>query len=288
MGSNPIRATDPICVVVGIVGRHPRGAMLPSVKQGAFLAAAIILGSCAAPTATVSSSPIASASGVPATSACGPVAHEATGTVLFASDLSGRCKKNQLQPAELNFILGHIGPLPGQNFERVQGPDDYRLLLKPDHAVDVDAGGLARTSQYDSPPPADVQIEVDARAVAGSAGTLYGIMCRFNSRISTPTVDIPAKLYVFMVGSDGTYLVQYLAGGSTTLASGVAASVIRSGGNHVRAACIGRTLTLYVNGQKIVSVDHGELADGLSGVWARTLDTAGAEIVFRNFVVSQP
>jgi hypothetical protein len=249
------------------------------VKEGAFLAAAIILGSCAAPTATVPSSPIASASGVPAASACGPVAHEATGTVLFASDLSGRCKKNQLQPAEM-----FIGA--GANFERVQGPDDYRLLLKPDYPVD--AGGLARTSQYDSPPPADVQIEVDAQAVAGSAGALYGIMCRFNSPINTPTVNIPGKLYVFMVGSDGTYLVQYLAGGTTTLASGVAASVIRSGGNHVRAACIGRTLTLYVNGQKIVSVDHGELADGLSGVWARTLGTAGAEIVFRNFVVSKP
>ena len=70
-----------------------------------------------------------------------------------------------------------------------------------------------------------MQIEVDAQAVAGSAGTLYGIMCRFNSPINTPTVNIPGKLYVFMVGSDGTYLVQYLAGGSTTLASGVAAII---------------------------------------------------------------
>jgi len=170
----------------------------------------------------------------------------------------------------------------GANFERVQGPDDYRLQLKPGYPVD--AGGLTRTSQYDSTPPADVQIEVDAQAIGGSAGSLYGIMCRFNS----PKGGVPGKLYVFMVGSDGAYLVQYLAEGATTLASGIAAAVIRSGVNHVRAACIGKTLTMYVNGQKIVSVDNGELPNGLSGVWARSLDTAGAEIVFRNFVVTKP
>ena len=59
--------------------------------------------------------------------------------------------------------------------------------------------------------------------------------------------------------------------------------------NHIRADCIGDTLTLYVNGQQVSTVQDAAFTSGGDvGIFAGTYDTPGADIHFDNFVVTAP
>jgi hypothetical protein len=59
--------------------------------------------------------------------------------------------------------------------------------------------------------------------------------------------------------------------------------------NHIRADCIGETLTLYVNGQKVSTAqDVAFTGGGKVGVFAGTYDEPGTDIRFDNFIVTAP
>ena len=65
---------------------------------------------------------------------------------------------------------------------------------------------------------------------------------------------------------------------------------IQQGGaqNTIRADCVGSTLSLYVNGQKLDEVQDTEFASGDVGLIAGSFDTPGTDIHFDNFVVTKP
>jgi len=58
--------------------------------------------------------------------------------------------------------------------------------------------------------------------------------------------------------------------------------------NHLRADCIGNTLTLYVNFNEVASVQDSDFATGDVGVLAGAFAEAGVDVLFQNFVVIQP
>ena len=58
--------------------------------------------------------------------------------------------------------------------------------------------------------------------------------------------------------------------------------------NHVRADCIGNSLTLYVNGKKAASATDSTLTGGDVGLIAGTYSTPGTDILFDNFMVYKP
>ncbi|MFU8773836.1 MAG: hypothetical protein ACNA8H_15620, partial [Anaerolineales bacterium] len=58
--------------------------------------------------------------------------------------------------------------------------------------------------------------------------------------------------------------------------------------NLLRADCVGDTLTLYVNGEHLISVRDTEFSLGDVGLLAGTLDDPGLEISFSNFHVRKP
>jgi hypothetical protein len=59
--------------------------------------------------------------------------------------------------------------------------------------------------------------------------------------------------------------------------------------NHIRADCIGDTLTLYVNGTQVYLVTDSTFGSGgYAGLLARANGTSGVDILFSNFVVSKP
>ena len=58
--------------------------------------------------------------------------------------------------------------------------------------------------------------------------------------------------------------------------------------NHLRADCVGETLTLYVNGQPVGMAQDADLADGDVGLLAGTFGQRGADAVFDNFIVLKP
>ena len=58
--------------------------------------------------------------------------------------------------------------------------------------------------------------------------------------------------------------------------------------NHLRAECVGETLTLYVNGQLVAQVRDLDFPVGDVGLFAGTYGAPGTDIRFDNFVVREP
>jgi len=130
----------------------------------------------------------------------------------------------------------------------------------------------------------DVQIEVDATKVGGERNNRFGIICR--------AVD-PNNFYTFVISSDGYYGIGKIKGRDYSLVGLEAlqpseAIQLGSAVNHIRADCIGDTLTLYVNEKKLVEVKDSEFTSGDVGLIAGTYDTPGTDIRFDNFVVKKP
>lgn len=130
----------------------------------------------------------------------------------------------------------------------------------------------------------DVRIEVDVLKVGGERDNRFGIICR---------AVASDRFYTFVISSDGYYGIGKISGQEYRLIGMEAlqpSGAIRLGSalNHLRADCIGDTLTLYVNDQKLAEVRDGELASGDAGLIAGTYETPGTDIRFDNFVVYQP
>lgn len=130
---------------------------------------------------------------------------------------------------------------------------------------------------------ADVRLEVDAGKLAGPDENRIGLICRSNGK----------DYYFFLISSDGYYgvglfkddqvsmLGQSEMLNSTNINMGLAI-------NHLRADCVGDTLTFYVNGFEVAKVKDTSLTSGDFGILAGTFTTPGVDVVFDNFVALQP
>lgn len=130
----------------------------------------------------------------------------------------------------------------------------------------------------------DVRVEVDATKSSGPEDNSFGLVCRF--------VDND-NFYFFVVSSDGYQAIgKYQAGQFSYLSADKMQSTsnVKSGTatNHLRADCIGSTLTLYINGQQTSSVTDSSFSTGDVGVIVGTFDTPNVGILFDNFVVYKP
>jgi hypothetical protein len=201
---------------------------------------------------------------------CGTFASVTAANILFASDLTDRC------PGALE---GH----DDQERTASTGPRGYRVTVKG--GPDLDAGSGPDARQFSSPPSSDVRVEVDAEKIGGPDHNFFGIECRV-----TVQRNQLVGAYGLVVGSDGGYAIEKHGPGAarTTLTTGQAPDAIRAGANHVRADCVGTTLTLAVNGRQLAAVQDSEFNGNLAGVYVRSLDRAGAEIVFTNLVIAKP
>ena len=127
----------------------------------------------------------------------------------------------------------------------------------------------------------DVTIEVDATKSSEPAGT-YGVICRY--------VDSD-NYYVLQVTDTGSYAIYKLKGGQwEALAEFGQSAAIQTGAatNHLRADCVGDTLALYVNDEKVAEAQDSDFASGDVALMAGSYDTPGVEILFDDFVVRQP
>ena len=129
----------------------------------------------------------------------------------------------------------------------------------------------------------DVRIEVDTGKIGGPDENRIGVVCRF-------TGD---DYYFFLISSDGYYGMGVYTGGQAVLLGQSEMQQnpnIKTGlaVNHLRADCVGSTLTFYVNGVQVAQAQDTTLAKGDIGLLAGTFSTPGVDVVFDNFVVLQP
>jgi hypothetical protein len=130
----------------------------------------------------------------------------------------------------------------------------------------------------------DVRIEVDALKVGGERNNRYGIICRAASQ---------DNFYTLIISSDGYYGIGKIQGQDYSLigmeALQPSGAILKGAAlNHLRADCVGDTLTLYVNGEQLAQVRDSSFAAGDVGLIAGTYETAGTDIRFDNFIVYQP
>jgi hypothetical protein len=130
---------------------------------------------------------------------------------------------------------------------------------------------------------ADVRMEVDTGKLGGPDENRIGLICRFTGE----------DYYFFMITSDGFYGVGIYTGGQAVLlgqSEMQVSSNIKTGlaVNHLRADCAGDTLTFYVNGFQVTSVQDGTLKSGDVGLLAGTFAQPGVDVIFDNFVALKP
>jgi hypothetical protein len=128
----------------------------------------------------------------------------------------------------------------------------------------------------------DVRIEVDASKLAGPERNDTGVDCRNEDN---------NNFYYGVIGNDGNVkIAAWINGHEKTIVKKPTTGVVNSGSatNHIRFDCIGNTLTLYVNGQQVLAATDSSLSGGDLGLFARTYETSGLDILFKNLVVYKP
>jgi hypothetical protein len=127
-------------------------------------------------------------------------------------------------------------------------------------------------------------INVDAEKISGSENNLFGIICRYMDA---------NNFYAFLVSSDGYYAIVKNIDGERKILSSDSfepSGFIQKGAsnNHLRADCLGKTLSLYVNWEKVDEVADIDLASGDVGIITGTFNEPGTDIKFDNFIVIEP
>ena len=131
----------------------------------------------------------------------------------------------------------------------------------------------------------NVIIDVDATKIGGPDNNEFGIICRYKD---------PENFYIFSISSDGFFGITKFINGTQ---SGIGTNdlkfndkVIRLGAatNHLRASCIGDSLTLEVNDQVLADFKDTDLSTGDIGLVASTYADPGTDIAFDNFVATRP
>jgi hypothetical protein len=194
-------------------------------------------------------------------------------------------------------------------------PADPNLLFKDDFSstssgwdvVDGDTGSTSyqneqyriyvTQTQYDvwanpglTTLPADVRVEVDASKASGPDVNDFGVICRYTEvgDQSNPSYNF----YYFMISSDGYAAIGKVKDSQqdfiTDLFSEPVPAIKLGETNRIRGDCVGNTLTMYVNGEQILSIEDSDLTGGDVGLLAGTFDEAGTEILFDNFLVTKP
>jgi hypothetical protein len=132
----------------------------------------------------------------------------------------------------------------------------------------------------------NVSVEADEETQSGTGW--YGVMCRVKDKVGG---------YSFEISTDGDYAIRkyiFNADGSTgkEIVSGFMGSDVLTKDeiNHVRGDCIGKTLTLTVNGQVIDQGTDSSFSTGGVGLIAVAFSDSekGIDTLFQDFVVKSP
>jgi hypothetical protein len=128
----------------------------------------------------------------------------------------------------------------------------------------------------------DVRVEADVIKLNGPDENRMGLICRYQG----------GDYYFFMISNDGYYVIGKFIGGMTLLlgqSEMQTSEAIHPGTmNHLRADCIGDTLTFYINFTEVASAADTDLPNGDVGVVAGAFAEPGVDVLFDNFVVIQP
>jgi hypothetical protein len=128
----------------------------------------------------------------------------------------------------------------------------------------------------------DVRVEADVIKLNGPDENRMGLMCRYQN----------GNYYFFIISNDGFYVIGKFMGGQAILLGQnemQVSEMIQTGTmNHLRADCVGNTLTFYINFTQVAVALDADLRSGDVGVLAGAFTEPGVDVLFDNFLVLQP
>lgn len=167
----------------------------------------------------------------------------------------------------------------------------FNHFMTAEGIMDYDSGGYRilvnglQTNFWATPRKnfADVRMEVDTGKLGGPDENRIGLLCRY----------VDNNYYFFLISSDGYYGIGvYYTGQAILLGQSEMQphDSIKQGlaVNHLRADCVGNTLSLYVNGYLVAAAQNDVLTSGDVGLLAGSFSQSGVDVVFDNFVVLKP
>lgn len=130
----------------------------------------------------------------------------------------------------------------------------------------------------------DAVIEVDAQKMSGPDNNSFGIICRYQDN---------DNMYGFIISSDQYAGIFRKSAGEYTILSdnsmlSYQPQIKVNKVNHIKAACVGTGLTLWVNDLRIATWQDQTFSTGQVGVIVSSLSDAGVDVLFDNFQVTQP
>ena len=149
----------------------------------------------------------------------------------------------------------------------------YRMLIqKPD------------ISMWSTPEKnlGDVRSEVDVSRLSGPEENRAGLICRYQD----------GNYYFFLISNDGYYAVGKFTGGQAILLGQTEMQptdlIQKDAVNHLRADCVGNTLTFFINNNQVLQVQDSDFASGDVGLLAGAFSQPGVDVLFDHFTVTQP
>ena len=128
----------------------------------------------------------------------------------------------------------------------------------------------------------DVRVEADVFRLNGPAENREGLICRYQA----------GDYYFFIISSDGYYGIGKYIGGQILLLGQTAMQpsefIEKEAVNHLRADCMGDTLTFYINYNQVATVQDADFKNGDVGLLAGSFTEAGVDVLFDHFMVIQP
>lgn len=129
----------------------------------------------------------------------------------------------------------------------------------------------------------DVRIEVDARFVSGEEAGAY-IVCRGS--------QLAGDFYFLRVSSEGSVEITNYLEGDEQIArmKSLPSNSVLPGWNHIQADCVGRDLSLYLNGELVLEreLEGDYYTAGDVGLGAGGGSLGFSEVRFANLQVTQP
>jgi len=139
-----------------------------------------------------------------------------------------------------------------------------------------DTTGLAVPNAAELESLGDVTVEVTVTAVLAPPRSFYGVICR--------EVDFD-NFYGFVILDTGGYSIFREQDRTGTELAGGDLSTGRRLSNSIRADCVGDTLTMYADGERVAEVRDPNFTRGAVGFLAETRGTPGLEVAFDDLVI---
>lgn len=178
---------------------------------------------------------------------------------------------------------------PGSGWDDVRVGEDFNTLYFEDaYLFVITSADFYAWANPNREFPSDVHVEVDARKTSGSQYDEYGLLCRY-----AKNSDGTHNYYYFAIAIDGLGVIYKIDHDEKSLIitdpPKNRSDVIHPGDqpNRIRGDCIGDTLTLYVNGQSLITAVDSSFPDGDVGLRVDS-ETGETEIRFDNFIVFKP